>query len=49
MSDESLTISFTTDRTPDEAFAAANDDQCSPAWNFYVGTSLRDRIAAGPA
>jgi hypothetical protein len=142
MNDESLTISFTTDRTPEEAFAAVNDvrswwtgeidgptdelgaeftyryqdihrstqrvtelvpgrriawrvtdgflnfvsdksewtgtdivfdlipagagtevrfthaglvprqecyDQCSPAWNFYVGTSLRDRIAAGPA
>ena len=22
-------------------------DRCSPAWNFYVGTSLRERIAAG--
>jgi hypothetical protein len=142
MSDESLTISFTTSRTPDEAFAAVNDvrswwtgdidgptdelgaeftyrhqdihrstqrvtelvpgrriawhvtggylgfvqdksewtgtdivfdfipadagtevrfthaglvprrecyDRCSPAWNFYVGTSLRERIAAGTA
>jgi hypothetical protein len=143
MNDESLTISFTTDRSPDEAFAAVNDvrswwtgeitgptdelgaeftyryqdihrstqriselvpgrriawhvtdgylsfvpdksewtgtdmtfdlipaagggtevrfthaglvpqqpcyDQCAPAWNFYVGTSLRERIAAGPA
>jgi hypothetical protein len=140
MNDESLTISFTTDRTPEEAFAAINDvrswwsgeidgptgelgaeftyryqdihrstqqitelvpgrriawhvtdgyldfvedkaewtgtditfdiapaaggaevrfthvglvpaqpcfDQCSPAWNFYIGTSLRNRISTG--
>jgi hypothetical protein len=140
MNDESLTISFTTDRTPEEAFAAINDvrswwsgeidgltselgaeftyrygdihrstqqitgfipgqrvawhvtdgylnfvtdkaewtgtditfdisptadgtevrfthvglvpqqecfDSCSPAWNFYIGTSLRNRITTG--
>jgi hypothetical protein len=22
-------------------------DRCSPAWNHYIGTSLRDRIASG--
>jgi hypothetical protein len=74
VTDESLTISFTTDRTPAEAFAAVTDvrgwwagaagsevrfthrglvprhecfDRCSPAWNHYIGTSLRDRIASG--
>jgi hypothetical protein len=60
MSDESLTIAatrtFTAARSGSPSFTHAGllprqecYDQCSPAWDYYVGTSLRDRIAAGPA